>query len=148
MASIGIRIAAAAATLVGAAAPAQQAPLSYAQLTIRQSVIIRVPMAKQRPEAPVEWKERRGPSCIAAADLAGAQINSSDHVDLILRGGARLRATLHDNCPALRYYSGFYLRPGDDGMICADRDTLHTRSGGECEIDAFHLLTPKKGKKR
>lgn len=148
MASIGIRIAAATATLVGAPAPAQHAPLSYAQLTIRQSVIIRVPMAKQRPEAPVEWKERKGPSCIAAADLGGAQINSSDHVDLILRGGMRLRATLRDNCPALRYYSGFYLRPGDDGMICADRDTLHTRSGGECEIDAFHLLTPKKGKKR
>jgi hypothetical protein len=140
------RIAAVAATLLGAAAPAQQAALPYAQVTISQSLIIRVPMKK--PAAAVEWREKRGPDCIAASALAGAQINSSDHVDLILQGGERLRAMLKDDCPSLRYYAGFYLRPGADGRICADRDTLHTRSGGECEIDSFRSLVAKKAKRR
>jgi len=47
-------------------------------------------------------------------------------------------------CPALDFYSGFYLRPSADGQVCADRDTVHARSGGQCGIERFRTLVPRK----
>nr|WP_254447634.1 hypothetical protein [Sphingomonas sp. ID1715] len=88
----------------------------------------------------MQWREKGGPKCIPAGALAGAQI-SREGVDLLLKGGARVRAKL-DRCPPLDYYSGFYIRPGLDGRVCQDRDTIRVRSGGSCEIDAFKTLVP------
>ena len=53
---------------------------------------------------------------------------------------------LDGECPALTYYQGFYLRPGADGQVCQGRDTVHARSGAECGIERFRLLTPKVAK--
>jgi hypothetical protein len=114
-----------------------------AQLTIRQQLIIRVP-ARPQQSAPVQWKEKNGPKCVPAGALAGAQV-SREGVDLLLRGGQRVRAKL-SRCAPLDYYSGFYVRPGLDGRICQDRDTIRVRSGGSCEIDAFRTLVPAKNK--
>jgi hypothetical protein len=122
---------------------AQEAPMLLAQLTIRQQVIIRVP-ARPQPVQPMRWKEKGGPKCIPAAGLAGAQI-SREGVDLLLKGGARIRAKLQ-RCPPLDYYSGFYIRPGIDGRVCQDRDTIRVRSGGSCEIDVFKSLVPVRKK--
>ena len=72
--------------------------------------------------------------------VGGAAIIEADSVDLYLRGGVRMRARLDDACPALDYYSGFYISPTRDGMICADRDAIRTRAGGTCNIDRFRLL--------
>ena len=55
-----------------------------------------------------------------------------------------MRARLQDECPALDYYRGFYVRPQPDGRICADRDAIRTRSGGDCGIDRFRRLVPAK----
>jgi hypothetical protein len=118
-------------------------PVLLAQLTIRQQLIIRVPTRRPPPE-PIEWREKDGPKCVPAGALAGALV-SRRGVDLLLRGGRRVRARL-DRCPPLDYYSGFYVRPGADGRVCADRDTIRVRSGGSCEIDAFRLLVPAKKK--
>ena len=30
----------------------------------------------------------------------------------------------------------------EDGRICADRDVIRSRVGGECRIDQFRVLTP------
>lgn len=114
-----------------------------AQLTIRQQLIIRVP-TRQQPAEPIRWKEKNGPKCIPADALAGAHV-SREGVDLLLRGGRRIRAKL-GRCPPLDYYSGFYVRPGADGRICEDRDTIRVRSGGSCEIDAFRRLVPARTK--
>ncbi len=116
-------------------------PVVMAQLTVRQRVIIRVPARQPTPER-MEWEEAGAPKCIPVGDLAGALI-SSRGVDLLLRGGRRIRARLN-RCPPLDYYSGFYIRPGPDGRVCEDRDTIRVRSGGSCEIDRFRLLIPKK----
>lgn len=131
--------------LLAVAAPAAER-VEYAQVIIRERVIIRVPTA--RPPRPTEWRERRGPACIPADQLAGAEVTGEDSVDLRLKGGAHVRARLNGRCAVLGYYSGFYLRPGSDGQICADRDAIHARSGGRCEIDEFRLLTPKRSDKR
>ncbi len=114
-----------------------------AQLSVRQQIIIRVP-ARQPPPDRIDWKEKNGPKCIPAGALAGALI-SRQGVDLLLRGGRRVRARL-SRCPPLDYYSGFYIRPGLDGRVCEDRDTIRVRSGGSCEIDRFRLLVPDKKK--
>lgn len=116
-------------------------PVLFAQLTIRQQLMIRVPTRRQ-PAEPTRWKEKNGPKCIPADALAGAHI-SPEGVDLLLRGGKRVRAKL-GRCPPLDYYSGFYVRPGSDGRICEDRDSIRVRSGGSCEIDAFRRLVPAK----
>lgn len=118
-------------------------PILLAQLTVRQRMIIRVPARPARGE-PLRWREKGGPKCIPAAALGGAQV-SREGVDLLLKGGARVRAKLQ-RCPPLDYYSGFYIRPGPDGRICEDRDTIRVRSGASCEIDVFKTLVPRRRK--
>lgn len=122
--------------------PARRA-VEVAQLTIRERIIIRVPrmpVVQAAPARPVVWRERRGPRCVAAQTLAGALVTARNQVDLVLIGGRRVRAKLDGDCRPLDFYSGFYVRPSADGMICADRDAIRVRSGATCEIDEFKLL--------
>ena len=58
------------------------------------------------------------------------------------RNGGRIRARLGSTCPALDYYSGFYITPGSDGFVCAEREVIRSRVGGQCEIDGFLSLRP------
>jgi len=127
--------------------------LRLAQITVRERVIIRVQTLSPRAmparssrktvlPKPLKWKERKAKKCIATELLAGASVTQEDSVDLLLRSGSRLRARLESSCPALDFYSGFYLKPTKDGRICADRDTIYSRSGGHCEITAFRNLVP------
>jgi len=112
------------------------------QMTIRERVIVKVPM-RTPPRQPIEWREKKGPRCIPMGGIRAAAIDEQEHVDFVLTGGTRIRARLEDSCPALDFYSGFYLRPGEDAQLCADRDTIHSRSGGECRITRFRKLVPK-----
>jgi hypothetical protein len=125
-----------------AAASAGDQPLELAQLTIRQRIVIRVPAAPA-PPPPMQrlrWKEKGGPKCIPMESLAAAAIYKADTVDLMLRGGKRLRALLDDDCPALDFYRGFYLTPNSDGKVCAGRDLIRSRMGGQCPITKFKTL--------
>ncbi|HWW64055.1 MAG TPA: hypothetical protein VNZ43_04805 [Sphingomonadaceae bacterium] len=124
--------------------PREAPPLAYAQLTIRQSIIIRVPTRAIRPSRPIEYREQKAAKCQPMADIAGAAVVKPDNIDIIYRGGLRLRAELEDACPALDYYGGFYIRPTRDGQICAGRDVIRSRAGGECRIRRFRKLVPKR----
>lgn len=133
------------------------APQRMAQVTIREQVIIRVQTqspsnsrnaqresrSRLLPSAPIRWREKKAPRCVALNTLAGASVTQADAVDLVLRGGERLRAKLDTTCRGLDYYSGFYLKPTGDGKMCADRDTIHDRSGSQCEITSFRKLVPE-----
>ena len=123
------------------AAPADHPPenLRIAQLSVEQTLIVRVP---RRTVKPLKWKTKKGPKCVAMSTIAGAAVVADDAIDLALRGGQRIRAQFSDDCPALDYYSGFYILPTADGRICADRDVIRTRSGGQCEIRRFRKLIP------
>ena len=69
----------------------------------------------------------------------------ADHLyDLVLRGGDRVRARFASSCPGLDYYSGFYIAPPADAKICAGRDVIRDRAGGECAISRFRNLVPDK----
>ena len=123
----------------------------WAQLTVRERIVIRVPRLDPRagrdapaPPVPVKWKEEKGPKCVPIAALRGAAFGGDDGVDFVLAGNRRVRAKLEDDCPALDFYSGFYLKPTADGQMCADRDAIRSRSGAVCPIDRFRTLAPKR----
>ncbi len=127
-------------------APSAIAPMQFAQVTVRQQILVRIPI-RARPtaaavarESRVEWKEKGGPRCVPARHIVAATAFTPKSVDLILRDRSRMRARLERSCPALDYYFGFYVRPNADGMICADRDAIRSRVGGECGIDRFRTL--------
>jgi hypothetical protein len=142
-----IRSAAAALLLLaaGASAPSPgEAQTKYAQIVVHERIMIRVPQGfrESSPSAPAQahWKEKKGPKCIAMRSIAGAALVGQNSVDLILRDRSRIRAQLENRCPALDYYHGFYVTPTSDGQICADRDMIRSRMGGECGIDRFRAL--------
>lgn len=126
--------------------PAPARRVEMAQLTIHERIIIRVPRmavdaaAPAAPARPIRWREKKGPRCIPAQRLAGALISAPNQVDLVLIGGMRVRAKLDGDCRPLDFYSGFYVRPAADRMICAERDPIRVRSGAACGIDRFRLL--------
>ena len=130
---------------------AMQPPVGGApepQVRISQHIVIHVPRvtittatvtARAMP-APMVWSEKKAAKCVRMDQLAGAAITSTDAVDLVLKEGGRLRARLGNECPALDFYSGFYVKPTRDGMLCAGRDSFRLRSGAECEIEKFRTL--------
>lgn len=142
-AALPLALLALAAPALAAAAP----QVELAQLTIRQRLIVRVPsMPPPRitPARPIEWKEKKGPSCIPVAELGGAIVTARDRIDLVLRGGRRVRAEFDDDCRGLDFYRGFYLKPAADGMVCAGRDVVRSRSGAKCPVERFRKLVPKR----
>lgn len=131
-----------------AAEPSPADPIQFAQVTIREQVLIRFrslrPQAPTPAAPPIEWKESRGPKCVPMRLIAGAALVSQNSVDLMLKDNRRVRAKLQKSCPAIDYYRGFYIRPSEDGEICADRDIIRSRMGGQCQIDGFKTLKAKK----
>lgn len=113
----------------------------FAQVTIRERIMIRVRPRRAAPigAAPV-WSERGARRCIPVRMLAGGAVSEGGDVDLMMVDGSRLRAKLGEDCPALAFYSGFYLRPAADGRICGKRDVLRARSGAACPILRFRKL--------
>lgn len=142
-----VRTSAAAAMLLaaGAAPPPEPHFAQFRQqMIVREQIIVRFPGRFGRiPEAPVRWKERKGPKCVPARMIVGAALPGDNRVDLILRDRSRVRALLDRDCPALDYYLGLYITPHPDGMICADRDIIRSRVGGQCAIDKFRRLKPR-----
>lgn len=108
-------------------------------LVVEEQLIIRVPV---RPPPRMEWAERKGPKCIPAEAIRGAFLSDDEHVDFLLAGSRLLRAELDSECPALDFYSGFYLS-SEDGKICAERDSVRSRIGGSCTIERFLTLKRK-----
>ena len=143
-------------TLLALAAPAAamvQSDLGgveFAQMSVHERIIIRVPRmsrpvsAKANDAAAPEFKEHKGPKCVAVGDIAGAALGKPGVVDLMMDNGTRLRAKLDGDCKPLDYYTGFYIRPAADGLICQDRDAIRMRSGATCEIEGFKSLRIKR----
>ena len=141
---IGLCAAALAAGLGAAVAEAQQGTtnVTVRQLRIRQTAV-RVPVrpAPMRMIAPIAWKAHRGPKCLPSGGFAGAQLAQMGSIDLYLRDGRVIRAELAKRCPGLDLHRGFYMRATADGRMCAGRDSVYARSGGQCGIKRFRRLT-------
>lgn len=141
-----------AAPFVLSASPPQAEGVEYAQLTIHERLIIRVPRMSSAPVRgrvatplpPVRWDEKKGPACVAMNMLTGAAVDREGEVDLVVAGTRRVRAKLDDDCPTLDFYRGLYLKPTPDGQLCAKRDGIRSRSGAYCAITRFRTLVPRK----
>ncbi|WP_342775130.1 hypothetical protein [Sphingobium fluviale] len=128
-----------------AADSAGQGSAQWAQMTIEQRVIIRVPMVRRPPpqRADIEWEERKGPKCIDLKRLRFAAVTSERGVDLMLAGRERMRALLGRECGPADLHSGLYVQPNEDGALCAGRDRVLSRSGADCPIRKLVRLVPE-----
>jgi len=118
--------------------------VELAQLTFRSRIVVRVQTSQLATVPLAALREKKGPKCIGMGDILAAAVVARSSVDLVLRGGYRMRVRFAANCPGLDYYSGFYIAPTADGKLCADRDVVRDRAGGECEIDKFRQLVEQR----
>ena len=96
-------------------------------------------VAQSRPAAPPSGGRNR---CININGIAGAQIYGDSAIELTMRGGRRWRLLLAQECPGLSFYQGFYYQQKRAGQLCAGRDAIGARSGGECAIAAIIPAPP------
>lgn len=127
--------------MAGQAQSSEQQPQGVRRVWVRDELIISIPI-RPRPRQSIEWIEKKGPKCIDASRLAGANWSGPSSIDFLLRNRTRVRAIMDNECPALDFYKGFYLQP-DDERICAKRETIRNRVGGSCRIERFRTLVPQ-----
>lgn len=111
------------------------------RLVVQDQVILRVPVRPRLAPPAIDWRESKGPKCVPLAHIRAAMLSGPEQVDFLLRDRRRVRAELSSGCAALDFYAGFYLKAKDE-RVCADRDLIHSRMGGSCEIARFRSLTP------
>ena len=128
-------------SIFGLAAVAQPEDAGVRRMVVREEIILRIPV-RRRLVPPIEWKEKKGPKCLASADIAGAMLSGPSSIDFFMRDRRRVRAEIESECPALDFYGSFYMQP-DDERICAKRETVRSRVGGACRIERFRLLVPR-----
>jgi len=125
--------------LFGLSGPGQPA---VTRMVVEEQIIIKIPVGPHSPRRPLAREEHKGAKCVDTRQIRGAVLAGSTDVDFALADRTWVRAKLDDNCPALDFYNGFYLRP-DGERICAGRDSIYSRMGGSCQIDKFRTINPK-----
>jgi hypothetical protein len=123
---------------------AQSSPVStvVTRLVVQDEIILRVPL-QPRPMPPnVIWVEKKAAKCIPIGDIRHALMSGPAQLDFIMADRSRVRAHLDNDCPAIDFYSDFYLQPQDD-RLCAGRDVIQSRMGGSCSIQSLKRLVPK-----
>lgn len=126
-------------SLVGVA---QLQPMTVTRLVVREEVILRVPVIRQRVMRPIRWEEKKGPKCIGAGQIVAAALGDERSVDFLLTDRSRIRARMDDDCPTLDFYGNFYIQPEDE-KVCAKRDEIRSRIGGSCRIAKFRRMVPR-----
>lgn len=132
------------------------APRSAEQVHIEQRMTIRVSPRAPRTPAPREmfsapqqkqreprFSERKVGKCIPIAGIAGVEPNGQNSLILFMRDRRMINVELDRSCPSQAFYSGFYLSRSTDGMVCLDRDTLHSRSGSACKLKRMRQLVAR-----
>ncbi len=117
----------------------QQPSATVSRLTVRDEVILRVPVIRPRITRPIRWVEKKGPKCIDGRDVLAATLTDESSIDFHLRDRRRIRAKMDNECPTLDFYGGFYLQP-EDQRICARRDDIRNRIGASCRIERFRAM--------
>jgi hypothetical protein len=121
------------------------------QVRIEQHIIIRITpgdpammrdMLPAPQPLPERLRERRMPPCVPVAGVAGVRPLAANRLMFFLRDHRLVGADLSRNCAARDFYLGFYVTPTSDGMLCAGRDTIHSRAGTTCMIAQLRELVP------
>ena len=124
-------------------------PETWNQVRIEQHLTIRI-YPGQLPRgaflaAPPSAAPQRGPDkrqirCVAMSALGGLHLSGANQLTLVLRDDRMVLATLPRICSASAFYSGFYVEPTPDGMLCARRDVIHSRAGANCAISRLDVV--------
>lgn len=118
---------------VAAAQPATPAASEWKRMPIEPGKPVTT-----RPFPPASGRNR----CVSVNNLAGAQLFGDRGIELTTKTGDRYRLFLAQECPALSFYQGFYYRRQRAGQLCAGRDVVGARSGGECLIASIIKVRP------
>ena len=121
------------------------------QVRIEQRVIIRISpgAAGTReqsmaalPRRPLrqQFQEQRYKDCIPISTIVGVEPGPNNRLMLFMSDRRILTAELEKSCNARDFYSGFLIERSTDGMICAGRDRLLSRSGSNCALGKFHQM--------
>jgi hypothetical protein len=106
--------------------------------SLRQSMV-----AQAAPLALPKLKERKIGKCLPVAAISAVQPDAKGKLLLFMRDRRLVSATLEKACSARDFYAGFYLERTADGMLCVDRDKLHSRAGATCEVSRMRQLVAK-----
>ncbi|OYU13980.1 MAG: hypothetical protein CFE37_13270 [Alphaproteobacteria bacterium PA4] len=101
------------------------APAPWAHMPIERGQTVTT-----RPFPPRAGRNR----CIRVQGMAAAQLFGDSAIEVQMNNGRRYRLFFARECPALSFYQGFYYRRQRAGQLCAGRDVIGARSGGECAI--------------
>ena len=123
----------------------------WRQVRIEQRLIIRItpgePDRELPPPIPLpppeRMRERRIPPCVPVAAIAGVRPMANNRLMLFMHDRRLIAADLARNCNARDFYLGFYVSSTPDGLLCAARDTIHSRAGATCMIAEVHELVPR-----
>ena len=132
--------------LLALASPAADVPFADTRMIRVQAegsgkILTKVPVRPRKPGPKLAWTEtKKKKRCISLDGIAGAVVSGPLSIDLVFKGGQRWRMRFRQACPALGFYQGFYFRQLQTSELCAGRDVVHPRSGGECEIAVLRSL--------
>ena len=126
------------------AVPTQNQVRIEQRVTIRISPLVNSPRQSMVPDVPSvnlrDYAERDAGKCIPLSSIRGVQSISDNRLLLYLRDRRVLSLRLRKSCRAQDFYSGFYVEPQADGMLCVKRDTLRSRTGASCELREINRL--------
>lgn len=126
------------------------------QVRIEHRVMIRVAPATAlprtsfnddglRPDQQVRLVERPMGRCLPVSTITAVRPVAGNRLLLRLRDRRLVTAALSRGCRAADFYSGFYVERREDGMLCADRDELQSRTGATCEVGSLRQLVASPG---
>lgn len=124
------------------------------QVRVERRVIVRITPFRARrpatelttPQAPAtpgvisESSVEKG-GCVPLNEIAGVRLGDGRRLLLYMRDRRVFSASFGRSCPVQVFYSGFYVERPVDGLLCAGRERLHARSGGDCMLGSFTELT-------
>ena len=124
--------------------PVQRQVRIEQRVTIRISPLTTSPRQSLMPEAPPInlrlMEERDAGKCVPLRSIRAVQSASNNRLLLHMRDRAVMSLRLTKTCRAQDFYSGFYIEPRADGMLCVDRDVLRSRTGSNCEFTEINRL--------
>lgn len=120
------------------------------QVRIEQRVTIKIAprdpsirpsmLAEMGPRmAAAKLEERKMGKCVPVSGIAAVQADAG-RLLLFMRDQRLVAASLEKACRARDFYSGFYLERTGDGLLCVERDKLHSRAGASCELSKLRQL--------
>lgn len=86
--------------------------------------------------------ERPRAECLPLSSIRAVQALESNRLVFYLQDRQMVSAVMDNACSATDFYSGFYVEPAGDGLLCEQRDMLQARSGARCEIAGLRQLVP------